>query len=89
VGARSDDGTQIGWASPDAVSGTVATLNDQLVLADEAPADTGEATPSAVPVPALTSLAISLCVAVTVVFGVWPQPLLDFANHATLLFVSH
>ena len=89
MSARSDDGTQIAWASPDAVSGTVATLNDQLVLADEAPAETGEASPAVVPVPALTSLAIGLCVAVTVVFGVWPQPLLDFGNHATLLFLSH
>ena len=24
---------------------------------------------------------------VTVLFGVWPQPLIDFANHATLLFL--
>jgi hypothetical protein len=22
-----------------------------------------------------------------VLFGVWPQPLIDFANHATLLFL--
>jgi NADH-quinone oxidoreductase subunit N len=77
------------WASPDGVSGTVTTLNDQLVLADEAPAETGETLPSAVPVPALTSLSIGLCVGVTVLFGVWPQPLLDFANHATLLFLPH
>jgi NADH-quinone oxidoreductase subunit N len=81
--------TSYEWASPDAVSGTVATLNDQLVLADEAPAEAAAALPAPVPVPALTSLAISLCVAVTVVFGVWPQPLLDFGNHATLLFLSH
>jgi hypothetical protein len=24
-----------------------------------------------------------------VLFGVWPQPLIDFANHATLLFLPH
>ena len=40
-----------------------------------------------VPVPALTGLAIGLCTGVTVLFGVWPQPLIDFANHATLLFL--
>ena len=39
------------------------------------------------PVPALTGLAIALCTGVTVLFGVWPQPLIDFANHATLLFL--
>jgi hypothetical protein len=29
--------------------------------------------------------AIGLCVGVTVLFGVWPAPLLDFAHQATLL----
>jgi len=29
---------------------------------------------------------IVLCLAVTLVFGFWPQPLVDFASHATLLF---
>ena len=33
------------------------------------------------------ALAIALCTGVTVLFGVWPQPLIDFANHATLLFL--
>jgi len=41
-----------------------------------------------VPVPALTAVAIGLCLAVTVVFGVWPAPLLDFCRHATLLFIG-
>jgi NADH-quinone oxidoreductase subunit N len=40
-----------------------------------------------VPVPPLTALAIGLCVAVTVVFGVFPAPLIDLAHQATLLFV--
>jgi NADH-quinone oxidoreductase subunit N len=40
-----------------------------------------------VPVPALTALAVGLCVAVTVVFGFWPAPLTSFAHHATLLFL--
>jgi NADH-quinone oxidoreductase subunit N len=77
------------WASPEGVSGSVTTLNDQLVLADEAPAETAEALPTTVPVPALTALSIALCVGVTILFGLWPQPLLDFANHATLLFLPH
>jgi hypothetical protein len=78
-----------GWATPEAVSEDVATLNAAILLADEAPAPTGEETPSVVPVPALTAVAIGLCVAVTVVFGVWPAPFLDFARHATLLFLAH
>jgi hypothetical protein len=40
-----------------------------------------------VPVPALTAVAIGLCVAVTVVFGVIPGPLVDLAHKATLLFL--
>ena len=43
--------------------------------------------PAAVPVPALSGLAIALCTSATVLFGVWPEPLIDFANHATLLFL--
>ena len=37
--------------------------------------------------PVLGGLAIAVCTGVTVLFGVWPQPLIDFANHATLLFL--
>ena len=33
--------------------------------------------------------AIALCVAVTVLFGVWPAPVLDFAHRAALLFLPH
>jgi NADH-quinone oxidoreductase subunit N len=77
-----------GWATPEAVSGTISTLNAEILLTDAAPASTNEETPSVVPVPALTAVAIGLCLAVTVVFGVWPAPLLDFCRHATLLFVA-
>jgi hypothetical protein len=31
-------------------------------------------------------IAIALCLAVTVVFGLWPDPVVDFAHKATLLF---
>ena len=85
--ARTDAaGRQIPWASPDGVSATITTLNAELLLADDAPAATGEETPSVVPVPLLTAVAIGICVGVTVIFGIVPAPLLDFANHATLLF---
>ena len=67
---------------------SISTLNAEILLADEAPAVTSEATPSVVPVPALTAVAIGLCLAVTVVFGVWPAPLLDFCRQATLLFIG-
>jgi hypothetical protein len=87
--ARHDSGAQIAWASPEAVSSTVSVLNSEILLTDEAPAATGEETPSVVPVPPLTGLAIGICLGVTVVFGVWPQPIIDFANHASLLFLGH
>jgi NADH:ubiquinone oxidoreductase subunit 2 (subunit N) len=39
-----------------------------------------------VDVPPLTSVVIGLSVAFTVVFGIFPEPVLDFAHQATLLF---
>jgi NADH:ubiquinone oxidoreductase subunit 2 (subunit N) len=87
--ARTSSGAQIGWATPEGVSGTISTLNAELVLADEPTAASGEATPSVVPVPVLTWIAISICLAATVVFGLAPGPLLDFAKHASLLFLGH
>ncbi len=38
------------------------------------------------PVGAPTATAIALCVAVTVLFGIWPAPIVNFAHQATLLF---
>ena len=60
----------------------MTTLNEQILLAGQ---DGGA--PEAAPVPVLGGVAIALCTGVTVLFGVWPQPLIDFANHATLLFL--
>jgi NADH-quinone oxidoreductase subunit N len=40
-----------------------------------------------VPVPPLSALCIGICVAFTVVFGIIPGPILDFAHQATLLFI--
>ncbi len=79
------------WATPAAAATTVTTLNEQILLDDEAAAAGApdDELPEAAPVPALGALAIALCTGVTVLFGVWPQPLIDFANHATLLFLPH
>jgi NADH-quinone oxidoreductase subunit N len=74
------------WATPSAASVAVTTLNEQILLDDEE-GETEAPLPEAVPVPALGALSIALCVGVTVLFGVWPQPLIEFANHATLLFL--
>ena len=71
------------------VAASVSTLNAEPLLTDDAPAATGEEAPSKVPVPFLTWLAIGVCVVATVVFGIVPAPLLDFANHASLLFLGH
>jgi NADH-quinone oxidoreductase subunit N len=72
------------WAGPEVTASAVATLNEHILLADEEGEDE---VPEVVRVPALTALSIALCTGVTVVFGFWPQPLIDFANHATLLFL--
>lgn len=53
------------------------------VLTEEAP-EAGVAT-RRVPVPRLAAGAIGLCVAFTVVFGIVPAPIVDFAHQATLL----
>jgi hypothetical protein len=69
----------------------VTTLNEQILLEDEATEEGEEdATgPEPVDVPVLGALAIGLCTGVTVLFGVWPQPLISFAHDATLLFLPH
>jgi NADH-quinone oxidoreductase subunit N len=81
------------WASPGAVSGAVTTLNEQILLSeqteDQAEREAEDERAEPVPVPVLSALAIGLCTGVTVLFGVWPEPLIDFANHATLLFLPH
>ena len=55
------------------------------VLTDAPPAES-VTDRGVVPVPPLTALAIGLSVAFTVVFGIIPGPILDFAHQATLLF---
>jgi NADH-quinone oxidoreductase subunit N len=72
--------------APQSVSAAVTTLNEQILLEDE-PHEPAPELPAAVKVPALSGIAIWACVGVTVLFGVWPQPLIDFANSASLLFL--
>jgi NADH-quinone oxidoreductase subunit N len=87
--ARTATGDGTGWATPEAVAATVTMLNAELLLAEEAPAPSGEESPSVVKVPVLTGVAIGVCVLATVGFGIVPAPLVTFANHASLLFLSH
>ncbi|MGH9301003.1 MAG: NADH-quinone oxidoreductase subunit N, partial [Acidimicrobiales bacterium] len=42
--------------------------------------------PAEVEVPLGPALALALCTAFTIVFGIIPGPIIDFAHHATLLF---
>jgi NADH-quinone oxidoreductase subunit N len=63
--------------APSAAGETVGTLT--LVAGSSEQEDTS-------PVSATTVAAIALCLAVTVVFGIWPAPVVDFAHKATLLF---
>jgi NADH-quinone oxidoreductase subunit N len=84
-----DQAVSAHWDTPEAVSGTVTALNREILLTAEPAAPFGEETPSVVPVPAMSGVAIALSVAVTVVFGLWPGPLVDFAHSASLLFIGH
>ena len=60
-------------------------VSSLLVLTDAPPAESVQQR-GVVPVPALTVLAVGISVAFTVVFGIIPGPILDFAHQATLLF---
>jgi NADH-quinone oxidoreductase subunit N len=73
------------WGSPASASSAVTTINQQILLADEQESAPSE--PEPVDVPVLSSIAIGLCTGATVLFGFWPEPLINFANHATLLFL--
>jgi NADH-quinone oxidoreductase subunit N len=75
-----DDGGSDGVA--DVVPGAMASLQ---TLTDAPPSEWVEKR-GAVTVPPLTWLAIGLAVSFTVVFGIIPGPIVDFAHQATLLF---
>ena len=84
---RPSGGGGLAWATPGSAGGAVTTINEQILLGDELEDEDEDTAPEPVHVPALGALAIGICTGVTVLFGVWPQPLIDFANHATLLFL--
>jgi NADH-quinone oxidoreductase subunit N len=74
-----------GDALPDAYSDAPAV--ETLALTGASSAGAGEAPLAGRrPLPAAAWLATGLSLGVTIVFGIWPQPLFDFAHAATLLF---
>jgi NADH-quinone oxidoreductase subunit N len=75
-------GAPANGAAPRVAADSVASLQ---VLTDDPPVASVESR-GLVPVPTLTWVALSLTVGFTVVFGLIPQPILDFAHAATLLF---
>ncbi len=83
--ASADGARAVG--SPVSGSSAAPTADSEpgsLTLVSEASAGSGTEGESAVS--PTTVAAIAVCVAVTILFGVWPAPLLDFAHKATLLF---
>jgi NADH-quinone oxidoreductase subunit N len=77
-------GTAEGVEAP----GTEVVEAPQTEGVEVAEADAAEAAAHPrVPVPALAAVGIGICLAVSVVFGIIPGPLTDFAHRATLLFV--
>ncbi len=89
--AERSAGGGLEWATPASAAGAVTTLNEQILMDDEVSEEDVEDTsgPEPVDVPVLGAVAIGVCTGVTVLFGVWPEPLISFANHATLLFLPH
>ena len=81
------DGAEVRQASVadvgDAIDDRVASLQ---VLTD-APPDADVEDRGTVPVPVLTAVVIGTCAAFTLVFGIIPGPILNFAHQATLLLL--
>lgn len=77
------------WSGSDRQHALVNELNATLLLeADSEPSDLSEVSRDReFRVPTLAAVAIAICLAVTVGFGVLPAPLVDFAHKATLLFM--
>jgi len=80
------------WSGIERSVAVVDRLNASLVL-EAVPSDVASSgasssgASSSVGVPVATAVAIGLCVAVTLVFGIIPAPVVDFAHRATLLFI--
>ncbi|MGH9079159.1 MAG: NADH-quinone oxidoreductase subunit N [Acidimicrobiales bacterium] len=73
-------------AVPTDGSGAVDEAVSSLLVLTDAPPTESVTERGMVAVPGLTTLAIGITVAFTVVFGIIPGPILDFAHQATLLF---
>jgi NADH-quinone oxidoreductase subunit N len=97
VGADGDevegsDGPDRSVTAPETASALVASEGPSrlpepaslAVLTQEAPTEAVEE--RRVYVPGLTWAALTLCVGFTVVFGIYPAPIINFAHQATLLF---
>jgi NADH-quinone oxidoreductase subunit N len=68
-------------------AGGGAVLSTAAVTVEEAAPSTGEEGTDGgarLPVPPTVAAAIAVCVAVTVLFGLWPAPIVSFAHHAVL-----
>ena len=78
-------GTADGPAGPAERAETADQVSSLRTLTDDPPS-VAVTERGAVPVPFLTSLVITVTVAFSVVFGIIPGPILDFAHQATLLF---
>ncbi len=78
----SDSAGSSGSVGPSGTSDEVSSLQ---ILTDAPPAESVTER-GAVPVPTLTWLVIGISVAFSVVFGIIPEPILNFAHQATLLF---
>ena len=95
VGAEGDavgaDATYGGTSGADDAMGTTSAPDGDrmasLQTLTDAPPTVDVESRGPVPVPVLTTVAIGLCVAFTVVFGIIPGPVLDFAHQATLLLL--
>ena len=81
LAVEASNGHPNGSAAAEAPSAEDEATEDEAVEAE--PAADGE---RRVAVPVLSAVAIGLCTAVTVVFGIIPAPLIDFAHQATLFF---
>ncbi len=74
-----------GSAGFDATPASEEGISSLSVLTDAPPA-ASVIERGVVQIPGLSALAIGVCVAFTVVFGIIPEPILEFAHQATLLF---
>lgn len=72
------------WIGLDRNTMVAERLDAEILLEDEPYSPTNDKNEK---VPVLTEVAIVLCVAFTVIFGIIPGPILELAHKATLLFI--